>query len=71
MVLSAQEESLIKVVRALPSEEAQRVLTWASQLAHLAHGREIDWSDSWSDEDIAEATAASIRRFEEQEQEGH
>jgi len=55
MVLSAQEESLISVVRALPSGEAGKVLNWARQLADLADGRMIEWSDSWSDEDLAEA----------------
>ena len=67
MVLTVDEESLIKVVRALPPEEARRVLTWASRLTDLAQGRDIEWSDAWTDEDIAEATAASLRRFEEQE----
>jgi hypothetical protein len=54
MVLSEQEESLISVVRALPPEEAGKVLDWARQLADLAGGREIEWSDAWTDEDVAE-----------------
>jgi hypothetical protein len=70
MVLSEQEESLISVVRALPPEEAGKVLDWARQLADLAGGRTIEWSDSWTDEDLAEATAAAVRRFGGQEQEG-
>jgi hypothetical protein len=70
MVLSAQEESLISVVRALPREEAGKVLNWARQLADLARGRTIEWSDSWSNEDLAEATAAAMQRFEDQEREG-
>ena len=70
MVLSEQEESLISAVRALPPEEAGKVLDWARQLADLAGGRTIEWSDSWTDEDLAEATAAAVRRFEDQEQEG-
>ena len=60
MVLSVEEESLIEAVRALPPEEARKVLTWASQLADLAQGREIEWSDAWTDEDIANATVASL-----------
>ena len=67
MVLSVEEESLIKVVRALPREEARKVLTWANQLTDLAQGREIEWSETWTDEDIADATVTSLRRFEEQE----
>jgi len=67
MVLSAQEESLIDVLRALPPEEAGRVLDWARQLADLAGERKMEWSDSWTEEDLAEATAAAVRRFEDQE----
>jgi hypothetical protein len=67
MVLNAQEESLINVVRSLPPEEAGKVLNWAHQLVDLAQGRPMEWSDSWTDEDLAEATASALRRFEEQE----
>src|SRR5580704_16811953 len=67
MVLSAQEESLIHVVRALPPEQAGKVLNWARQLADLAGERTIGWSDSWTDEDLADATAAAVRRFEDLE----
>jgi hypothetical protein len=70
MVLDANEESLIKVVRMLPPDEARKVLVWAQQLADLGSGRRIDWSDSWSDEDLREATFASLDRFEQQEREG-
>jgi hypothetical protein len=69
MMLSAQEESLISVVRALPAEEAGKVLDWARQLADLAGGRAIEWSDAWTDEDLAEATAAAVQRFEDRERE--
>ena len=69
MVLSAQEESLISVVRALPPDEAGKVLDWAWHLADLAGGRIVQWSDSWTDEDLAEATAAAVLRFEDQERE--
>ncbi len=68
MVLSAQEESLISMVRALPPAEAGKVLDWARQLADLAGGRPIQWSDSWNDEDLADATAAAVRRFDDQEE---
>jgi len=70
MVLSAHEESLISVVRALPPGEAGKVLGWARQLADLAGERTIEWSDSWTDEDLADATTAALRRFEDQEREG-
>ena len=69
MVLSAQEESLISVVRALTPNEAEKVLDWARQLADLAGGRSVQWSDSWTDEDLTAATAAAARCFEDQERE--
>jgi hypothetical protein len=69
MVLSASEESLINVVRMLPPDEARKVLVWAQQLAALGRGRRVDWSDSWSDDDLRDATIASLERFEQQERE--
>lgn len=62
MVLSDQEESLIAVVRGLSPNEAGKVLDWARQLADLGERRAMNWSDSWSEEDLAEATAAAARR---------
>jgi hypothetical protein len=71
MVLSASEESLINVVRTLSMDEAQKVMEWVRQLADLGRKPEIEWSDSWSDQDLADATAASIRRFDNEERDGH
>ena len=68
MILNTNEESLINVVRMLPTEEAGKVLIWVQQLPDLAGSRRIDWSDSWSD-DLREATTASLERFEQQERE--
>lgn len=70
IVLSSTEESLIKVMRLLPADEARKVLLWAQQLADLGAGRRVEWSDSWSDADLREATLASLERFEQQEQQG-
>lgn len=69
MVLSTSEESLIRVVRMLPPDEARKVLVWARELADLGRGRRVDWSDSWSDDDLRDATAASLERFAQQERE--
>jgi hypothetical protein len=69
MVLDAREESLISVVRALSPQEAGKVLDWARQLADLGGQRAIEWSDSWTDEDLSEATAAAMRRLEDEERE--
>jgi hypothetical protein len=67
MVLSAHEESLINVVRTLPPAEAGKVLVWARQLADFGGQRTVEWSDSWTDEDLAEATVAAVQRFEDEE----
>ena len=69
MVLSPSEESLINIVRTLPPAEAGKVLDWARQLADLGRERAVEWSESWSEEDLADATAESLRRFDEQERE--
>ena len=39
------------------------------RLAALAPERKIDWSDSWSDDDLQEFRAASVRCLEESESE--
>jgi hypothetical protein len=68
MVISPQEESLISVVRALPPDEAGKVLDWACQLADLTGGRTVQWSDSWTEEDLAEPATAAVKRFDDEEQ---
>jgi hypothetical protein len=70
MILSVSEESLINDVRMLPPDEARKVLLWAQQLADLGGDRRVEWSDSWSDDDLREATLASLERFEKQEPQG-
>jgi hypothetical protein len=54
----------------IPQDEARKVLVWARQFADLGGGRPVEWSDSWLDEDLREATLASLERFEKQEREG-
>ena len=54
----------------LPPDEARKVLVWAQQLADLGADRRVDWSDTWSDDDLRESTLATLERFEEQEREG-
>ena len=71
MVLNAREETLINVIRALPPAEADKVLVWARQLADLAEGRAIQWSDSWTKEDRDDVTSAALRNFEDDERNDH
>jgi hypothetical protein len=64
------DATLIKVVRVLPPEQTHEVWNWARQLADLPNGREIELSDAWTDEDIADVTAFSLRGYEGRERNG-
>ena len=70
ILLNSQEASLLNAFRKLPPETAIELSGLIERLATLAPGRKIDWSDSWSDEDLREFRAASVRRFEASESEG-
>ena len=69
MDLSAREEDLLDAFRRLPPEAATELSALAQRLAALAPGAPIDWSDSWSDSDLQDFTASSLRRLETEEQE--
>ena len=69
MQLNAREASLVEAFRRLPPDAAAELSALAERLATLAPDRKIDWSNSWSDEDLAEFTAASVRRLEAEESE--
>ena len=69
MTLTAQEESLITAVRSLAPDEAGKVFEWVRGLSDLSKERPIQWSDSWTEEDMADATGAAVRRFDEEEEE--
>ena len=67
--LSEREPSLVQAMRRLPPDAAAELMALAERLAALRPSTRIDWSDSWSDEDLRESTAASVRRFEADESE--
>ena len=69
ILLNSQEASLFNAFRSLPPEAAIELSRQIERLAELAPDRKIDWSDSWSDEDISEFRAASVRRLEKSESE--
>ena len=64
LLLSPRETSLLEAFRRLPPEAAAELAALAERLAALHPNTKIDWSDSWSDEDLKEFTAASVRRLE-------
>jgi hypothetical protein len=61
------EERLVQALRSLPPEAAEKVITWATQLSDLASGRLVDWSDTWTDQDLRDVSHASLSNFEEHE----
>jgi len=69
ITLSQNEERLVEAVRTLPPDTADQVIAWTIQLRDLAGGRPVEWSDTWTEEDIADATRASLSRFDERERE--
>ena len=69
MELNEREASLLDAFRRLPPNTATELSALAERLAELAPNRRIDWSDSWSDEDLNEFRAASLRRLDSEESE--
>lgn len=69
MQLNQREASLVEAFRRLPAAAAKELASLAQRLAELAPNRRIDWSDSWSDEDLNEFRAASLRRLDAEESE--
>jgi hypothetical protein len=67
MELSVQETALLEDFRRLPPNAAEELSALMRRLSGLAENGRINWSDSWSDEDLREFTAQSARRFEEEE----
>ena len=71
MTLSEKEERLVQSLRSLSQEAAEQVIQWTTQLADLVRARKVQWSDAWTDEDMQDATAASIRNCDQEERNGH
>ena len=67
--LNPQEASLLSAFRRLPPDAAVELSRLVERLATLAPNRIIDWSDSWSEEDLKEFRAASVRRLDASESE--
>jgi hypothetical protein len=61
--LSAREASLVEAFRRRPPDTAAELSALAQRLAGLTPNGKIDWSD----EDLTEFRAASLRRLEEEE----
>jgi hypothetical protein len=64
IALAEREEQLVEALRALPPAVSEHVATWVAQLRELGEGRSVDYSDTWSEEDMADARRASLRTFD-------
>ena len=60
---------MVGAFRRLPPDTASELSALAERLAGLAPNQRIDWSDSWSDEDLNDFRAASLRRLDAEESE--
>jgi hypothetical protein len=67
ITLSESEERLVEALRTLPPAASDAVITWATQLSDLAKGGAIEWSDTWTDEDLADLRRASLANFDAHE----
>jgi hypothetical protein len=64
MQLNPREALLVEAFRRLRPETAAELSALAERLATLTPNSRIDWSDSWSDEDLREFRAASLKRLD-------
>lgn len=67
MQLSSQEATLLDAFRRLPAGAAQELSMLVHRLAALPPGTRVDWSDSWSEEDLRDFTGHSVKRLEADE----
>lgn len=65
--LDSREAALIDAFRRLRPDTADQLLALVLRLAMSGPQRAIDWSDSWSEEDLRQYRAASLRRLEREE----
>jgi hypothetical protein len=68
MQLSEQETTLLDAFRRLPPDAANELAALVQRLAALSPKSRIDWSDSWSEEDLRDFTAHALKRFEAEEE---
>lgn len=69
MQLEPREASLVEVFRRLPPETAAELSALAERLAAISPTHRIDWSDSWTDDDLRDFRAASLARLDDEESE--
>jgi len=69
MQLNTREASLVEAFRRLAPDTAAELTTLAQRLATLSPTCKINWSDSWSDEDLHGFRSASVKRLDAEDTE--
>ena len=69
MQLNPREASLVEAFRLLAPDTAAQLFAMAERLAMLAPKSTINWSDSWSDEDLRDFRESSVRRLDAEDDE--
>lgn len=69
MQLNPREASLVEAYRRLAPDAAAELAALAERLATATPNHRIDWSDSWSDEDLRDFRSASLKRLETEDPE--
>ena len=67
MTLNHQEESLLDAFRRLSPQAAEGVSALTLRLATLGTKSTIDWSDSWSEEDLRDYASAALQVLDDRE----
>ena len=60
MELTTGETALLAAFRRLPPDVGEHLASLAERMAIAAEEAPIDWSDSWSDEDLKDLSAQSF-----------
>jgi hypothetical protein len=68
MQLNAEETTLLEAFRRLPPNAADEISALVQRLAALSPNKRINWSDSWSDQDLRDFTAHSLERLDAEEE---
>ena len=50
----------LKALHALPAGITEQVITWVARLQDVESGKNVDWSDTWTEQDIADARNVSL-----------
>ena len=71
MNLNPREASLVEAFRRLSPDAAAEISALAETPCRSATSSRIDWSDAWSDEDLKDFRAASLKRLDSEDPEDH